>query len=276
MNFKKFIALICALTFVFSNLINVSADYIVKAICLGDSGVGKTSVLNTLVKRKFDEGISSTIGVKYMMCKKYGNNKLQFWDTGGQKKYRSIIPSYCKQSDIAVICVDSTAPIKTITEKIDSWGEFANAHCPKGVKLILVATKKDEDTNDNLALIEKKAEERHMEFCSVSAKTDDGMDGLEKLLKNTATEVVVATGVPIEDALLGDAPDTPLGHDTPWGYDAPYGDGTAETTATTKTLTPLLVAGIVTGITAAVGLIATVVHLAKSRLPANRPQPKLA
>ncbi|MDR1627169.1 MAG: GTP-binding protein [Oscillospiraceae bacterium] len=252
MKFKKFIALICAFSFVFSNLINVSAHKAVKAVkvtLLGDSGVGKTALLQKVVNGKVEENISSTEGINFMHKECDNNLYLNFWDTSGNESLLSTTKTHCRNANIVVIAVNRTRT--SIEESVDAWMKIVETICPDA-KRILVATKIDaEGTDDNSALIEKKATEHHMELYRVSATSGAGMEDFENALIRAATEIVAARNVAEV--------------------------GTAKTTVTTKTRTPtpLLVAGIVTGITAAVGLIATMVHLAKSRLSANRLQPKL-
>ncbi|MDR1627449.1 MAG: GTP-binding protein [Oscillospiraceae bacterium] len=296
MNFKKFMALICAFSFVFSNLINVSAYNMAKTIFLGDSGAGKTSVFERLRLREFNNDISSTIGVdfEYIEC---NNNRICFWDTGGKGFYRSIVRSYCMSADIAVIFVDSTN--SNIIENIDMWVKFAINHCSSAVTLYLVVTKIDiKSVDDNLAVrIRDKAAEHHMEIRLTSAKTGDGIQELIKLLVNAVTKVEKARAVKdaarVEEAKAAEAEREVIRKarverarveaEREAALTAEIERTRVEEAkamATTKTgtplLTPLLAAGIVTGITIVVGLTATLVHLAKSRFSANRPQPQPA
>ena len=76
-------------------------------VIVGDSGVGKTSILTRFVLDLFQEGTSSTIGVDFFTKSvKRGNNKIktQLWDTGsshisyltiaGQERYRAMAAAY--------------------------------------------------------------------------------------------------------------------------------------------------------------------------------------
>ena len=68
---------------------------ILKILILGDSGVGKTSILIKYINNKFDESHIATIGVDYMdktIKYKNINVKLQIWDTSGQEKLVKITP----------------------------------------------------------------------------------------------------------------------------------------------------------------------------------------
>lgn len=82
-----------------------------KIILLGDSCVGKTSIINKYCKNTYDENYTSTIGVDYKI--KYitlDNKKIKvnIWDTAGQERFRSIIRSYYKKTNIIILCYDTT------------------------------------------------------------------------------------------------------------------------------------------------------------------------
>jgi small GTP-binding protein len=273
-NFKKFIALICTFSFVFSNLINVSAapgDKVkkVKAIFLGDPKAGKTTLVQGFMYGTFSRDYESTMGVDCFTRSVYNNTvTIQMWDIPGAEKHRNLSLSYCPEVDTAVICVDSTD--QTSIDHIGTWVEFVNENCPKGVTIILVATKKvdNENVNGNAKRIEEEAKRCGAAFCSVNAATGYEMEKFINLLANATTETVAAEHGAAEVGTTA-AAITPTKVET------------AETAATTKTGTPLLpsllLAGIVAGITIVGGLAATLVRAwVKSRLPANRPQPQLA
>ncbi|MDR1627346.1 MAG: GTP-binding protein [Oscillospiraceae bacterium] len=274
MNFKKFMALICTFSFVFSNFINVSAVNMVKVVFAGNSGVGKTTVFEGLQGNAFNNDTPSTVAASFIAIVD-DDNDLRIWDISGAEQYRSLIRMYYRGADIVVIFVDSTNR-DNIEENINIWREFIADNGPEGVRYILVATKTDlPGAADNSALIEKKATEHHMELYRVSAKSGAGMEDFKNALARAATEVVAARTA-TEDGTAGTATTPNTGTQL---LTTPLAAVPSETTATPNTVTQLLTtplaAGIVTGITAAVGLIATMVHLAKSRLSANRPQQSL-
>lgn len=84
-------------------------DYFLKAVLIGDAGVGKTSFLHKFADDKFLENYLPTIGVdfkfKIFECleKKI---KLQIWDTAGQERYRSLCNIYYKGADFIMIVFD--------------------------------------------------------------------------------------------------------------------------------------------------------------------------
>ena len=76
----------------------------IKVIILGDSYVGKSSLINRLINNKFVE-LSSTLSIEYHTYIISINDykiRMQLWDTAGQEKYNSIISNYYKGTDVAI------------------------------------------------------------------------------------------------------------------------------------------------------------------------------
>ena len=79
-------------------------DSSIKVIILGDSYVGKSSLINRLINNKFVE-LSSTLSIEYHTYIISINDykiRMQLWDTAGQEKYNSIISNYYKGTDVAI------------------------------------------------------------------------------------------------------------------------------------------------------------------------------
>jgi small GTP-binding protein len=79
-------------------------DSSIKVIILGDSYVGKSSLINRLINNKYVE-LSSTLSIEYHTYIISINDykiRMQLWDTAGQEKYNSIISNYYKGTDVAI------------------------------------------------------------------------------------------------------------------------------------------------------------------------------
>ena len=95
-----------------------SLDYVVKAIILGESGVGKSSLLSILTGGEFRFNTRPTIGIDFGV-KNYEMNfngnlneynckfpiymKLLLWDCAGQERFRAIVESYYRNANIVII-----------------------------------------------------------------------------------------------------------------------------------------------------------------------------
>ena len=78
---------------------------------LGDQSVGKTSLIHRFIYDSFDDNYQATIGIDFMSHKMYIEEKvivLNLWDTAGQERFKSLIPSYIKDSAVAIIVFDLT------------------------------------------------------------------------------------------------------------------------------------------------------------------------
>ena len=120
-------------------------ELIFNIITLGDSGVGKTSIIKRYVYDSFEEKNLSTIGIQYSFKKLTLKNKqtitLKIIDTGGQEKYRSLSKSYYKNADAALF-VFSIDDIKSC-EQIKGWiGEFKiNNEKEENINIFLIGNK---------------------------------------------------------------------------------------------------------------------------------------
>lgn len=82
-------------------------DHLIKILLIGDSGVGKSSIMNRYCNGTFDLGMYQTIGVDFMIKEVIIDNKIckiQIWDTSGQERFRTITSSYYRGVD-GIFCV---------------------------------------------------------------------------------------------------------------------------------------------------------------------------
>ena len=114
----------------------------IKVIVLGDSGVGKSSLLLRFVNDEFNEFNEPTLGAAFISkVHNYGQNKsvrYQIWDTAGQEKYKSIAPIYyrCKsennsESQVALCVYDITN--KNSFQVMKNWVEELKTKGPEGI-----------------------------------------------------------------------------------------------------------------------------------------------
>jgi len=123
---------------------------LLKIIILGDSGVGKTSLMNQYVNKKFTNQYKATIGADFLTKEVTIDDKvvtLQIWDTAGQERFQSLGVAFYRGADCCVLVYDMTQP-KSF-ESLDSWrDEFlvqASPNDPDAFPFVVLGNKSDLD-----------------------------------------------------------------------------------------------------------------------------------
>ena len=149
-----------------------------KIIIIGNSGVGKTSILERFILDKFDESLLSTIGInfseKVIILENGKKIKLKLYDTAGQEKFNSISRSYFRNAD-GVLFVYAVNDLNSF-QNIKNWIELfmENHNGKKNIPLYLIENKNDLDRKVEEYLIDEFLNEYKFEFKSTSAKLNDG------------------------------------------------------------------------------------------------------
>eukprot|EP00741_Cyanophora_paradoxa_P001046 tig00000455_g1007.t1 len=119
-------------------------DYLFIIVTLGDSNVGKTSLLLRFADDSFVDNYVSTIGVdfKNRTIDLGGKTiKLQIWDTAGQERFRIISNTYYRLAQGIIVCYDVTS--KESFDNVKTWLKRIDKHSRGDVNKILVGTKCD-------------------------------------------------------------------------------------------------------------------------------------
>ena len=138
-----------------------------KVVLLGESSVGKSSLVERIIWDKFYDNIDSTIGGAYhkIMCR---DVLLDIWDTAGQERFLSLTPIYYRESDIVIMVFDLSA-IDTIN-RIIYYLDKLIVEMGKNFCCIIVGNKKDlvdEITlNDISNLMNKKFNKYNLKLLS--------------------------------------------------------------------------------------------------------------
>ena len=147
-------------------------DYKLKIIVVGDSGVGKTNLINRFASDKFDTNSKATIGVEFVYKTLKINKeviKVEVWDTAGQERYRAITSSYYKGAKGAIIVYDITN--EDSFNNVESWMNEVTKKGKTDMQFLLVGNKKDL-INDRKVTEQKgidKAKELNMNLFEASA-----------------------------------------------------------------------------------------------------------
>lgn len=160
-------------------------DYSIKIVVVGDSGVGKSNILNRYVHNEFNHDSKATVGVE-LNTKSYKINdkvvKVHLWDTAGQERYKSITAAYYKGAKGAMIVYDITK--QETYKSVDKWYKEIKEYGDKSLIPMLVGNKCD---LKHLRTVEtKEALERakilSMPFMETSAAESTNVDQAFKQL----------------------------------------------------------------------------------------------
>jgi small GTP-binding protein len=149
-------------------------DYSAKTIIVGDSGVGKTSILVRFCRQTFDESRTATVGVEFLSKVIEHNNhriELQLWDTAGQEVYRSVTRGYYRDAMVTFFVYDITQ--RPSFEHVQSWFKDASEVIRTEFIAILLGNKSDLEDERSVSRAEGEefAKQHNMAFFEVSAKS---------------------------------------------------------------------------------------------------------
>ncbi|XP_003223439.1 ras-related protein Rab-6A isoform X2 [Anolis carolinensis] len=145
-----------------------------KLVFLGEQSVGKTSLITRFMYDSFDNTYQATIGIDFLSKTMYLEDRtirLQLWDTAGQERFRSLIPSYIRDSAAAVIVFDLTN--LNSFQQTSKWIDDVRTERGSDVIIMLVGNKTDLADKRQITTEEgeQRAKELSVMFIETSAKT---------------------------------------------------------------------------------------------------------
>ena len=169
-----------------------------KLLIIGDSAVGKTSMLLKYTDNFFPESHLATIGVEFktkdIQYNGYNIN-LQVWDTAGQERFKSITKSFFRNANGIIFVYDITQ--KNSFKNVKDWIKDSEAN-DSGFKRILVGNKIDLQNKRQVQLNEVKdwADKKNLEVIEASAKTGANIDKavmklIELILQNKSKDEIM-------------------------------------------------------------------------------------
>ena len=171
-------------------------DLIIKIVILGEASVGKTNLLLRYSQDSFDESMKPTIGMDFLSKDielDKTHLKVQFWDTAGQEKYRSLASSYYKVANGAILVYDVSR--KETFRRLGAWLEEIKSNTPKELKVMLIGNKSDLIVEREVSTEEGKsfAQERNLFFWETSAKKNSDKNvntSFEALIKECMKDLM--------------------------------------------------------------------------------------
>lgn len=177
-----------------SKTTSLACDFSFRFVLVGNSSVGKTSLLKRYVCSRFNDGDDDTIGVDFrekiinISGKKV---RLQIWDASENPTYVSV---YCNRANAIIVMYDVTS--RDSFYNVDKWMKEVNKCCGNDVVKILVGNKSDLKDSRHVEkdLAEKVAKHLKINFVETSAKTGAGVNNIfmslaEELMKTNVEKI---------------------------------------------------------------------------------------
>jgi small GTP-binding protein len=163
----------------------------IKVVVLGDSGIGKSCLLNVLARQEFTEILPPTSISDFIRLETTGPDgpvTLGLWDTAGQESQRSLASAYIRNSDVVLLCFALDKPDSF--ENVREWKDHAMELTPEA-RFLLIGTKQDLAEGG----VSRETAGEFSEgigcdnYLETSAKTGYGIAELEKILVNVGSSV---------------------------------------------------------------------------------------
>ena len=179
---------------------------VIKVILLGESGVGKTNLINVSIGLNFNESVSATLSnnfVEKIFTINHKNYYLHLWDTIGQERFRLLTKIFFKNSKIVILVYDKSK--RESFEELKYWNNEVNEALDEEFVTGVVGNKEDLDDNkDDVNEDEGReyAKSINARFRMVSAKLNP--NGFQSFLKELLIDYIDKSknGVPDRKSFL--------------------------------------------------------------------------
>ena len=128
-----------------NNINNINKTMVkkIKLVLFGNSGAGKTCIVQRMRYNTFNYDVNLTIGAAYTIYTVETNIKIEIWDTAGQERFHSLLPLYARCAEIIIVVIDIE---KNIEEQFLKWNKYIQDNetlFSPNFKLILIFNKHD-------------------------------------------------------------------------------------------------------------------------------------
>lgn len=172
-------------------------------IILGDSGVGKTSLMQQYVNKKFSTQYKATIGADFLTKELTLDERkvvMQIWDTAGQERFQSLGVAFYRGADCCVLMFDVTN--QKSFDALETWhDEFllqANPVDPDNFPFMVIANKIDMDESRRVVSAQKAQrwcqEKGNLPYFETSAKEATGVEQAFEVIGRNALQQDDAEG----------------------------------------------------------------------------------
>ena len=172
--------------------------YKFKVILLGESSVGKTSILNRFVLNKFTDTYKCTVGIeckiKSILLDPYTSAELKIWDTCGEEKFQSVTRQYYNDTNGIILLYDLSD--KNTFNSLNKWLKEIRNYAPKNTVVIIVGNKVDLERKVSHDDAITFANNENISYLEVSAK--NGIN-IELIFEKLCKEMVIKKKEIIEE-----------------------------------------------------------------------------
>jgi len=138
---------------------------LLKVIILGDSGVGKTSLMNQYVNKKFSSQYKATIGADFLTKEVMVDDRLvtmQIWDTAGQERFQSLGVAFYRGADCCVLVYDvnNAKSFETLSSWMDEFLVQASPRDSENFPFVVLGNKIDLEESKRMV-----SQKRAMTWC---------------------------------------------------------------------------------------------------------------
>ena len=152
-----------------------------KVVFLGAAGTGKTSIINRYITDDFDKDYNTTVGIDFFTKPVQVQDRtinLQIWATAGQERFKSLIPSYIRESKVAVIVYDVSNP--DTFEEAKTWQKTVMNERGNDAVYIFAGNKNDLESKVDTEQVNEYMKKNGITLIETSAKTGEGITRLFK------------------------------------------------------------------------------------------------
>ena len=174
----------------------MSADYIIKLLTLGETEVGKTSIVLRYSDDKFHDNKIATIRIDFKIkIIKKGDKKIKvsIYDTAGQERFKNIVKHYYKGANGVLLIYDITK--RDTFEKLEFWLEDLKENSDNLNNLFIYLIGNNNDLEERREVDFEKAnnfaKEKNIPYIEVSAKTGNNIKKLfDEMIKGTLSKII--------------------------------------------------------------------------------------
>ena len=162
-----------------------------KAILVGEAGVGKTNLINVTLNKDFNDNENSSVNASFSIKKLQASKKqynIYLWDTMGQERLRSLTKIFFKNSKIVILVFDITN--RNSFNKLSEWEKLVKDNLGEDIIFGICGNKSDLFLKEAIPEEEcqKYAESINAKWAYTSAKTDK--NGFTRFLKELLQEYI--------------------------------------------------------------------------------------